>query len=84
MINILYGQVSDRKVSPFYQLAVSFKGIIIVFFSPIEDDPPEYVQPVEPFETTYEIIAKGTQRGKPLLVDSVGYSYTVKVCISLF
>ena len=52
---------------------------IIVFFSSIEDDPPEYAQPVERFETTYEVIAKGTQRGKPLLVDSVGYSYTVKV-----
>ena len=62
---------------------VSFTGIL-VFFSFIEDDPPEYAQPVERFETTYEVIAKGTQRGKPLLVDSVGYSYTLKVCISSF
>ncbi|XP_033733580.1 uncharacterized protein LOC117322752 [Pecten maximus] len=28
--------------------------------------------------TTYEVLAKGTTRGKPLLVSSDGYTYTVK------
>ena len=29
-------------------------------------------------ETTYEIIPAGSQKGNPKLVDSLGFSYTVK------
>jgi hypothetical protein len=39
---------------------------------------PEETTPDVPL--TYEVTEKGSQKGADLLVDSIGYSYNVKVC----
>ncbi|XP_041353136.1 uncharacterized protein LOC121371368 [Gigantopelta aegis] len=41
-------------------------------------DPSPMEVPLGPQEMAFRIIEKGTQRGKPLLVDSRGYTYTIQ------
>ena len=49
---------------------------------PVADDPLPQVLP-EPGPTTYTIVEQGSQRGKPKLIDSNGYDYSVNKVGSL-
>ena len=50
----------------------------------IQDPTPSEETAEVEHELTYEVIPAGTQKGKDLLVDSLGYSYNVKVNNSPF
>ena len=64
----------------------SIPNIPIAAVNPIVEDsleedervPSDYVCPVPDSVTTYSKIEDGTKRGKPKLIDSLGYSYVVK------
>ena len=49
------------------------------FFRPVEEESILTETIVEEIPIRYQIVQKGSQRGQKLLVDSLGYSYGVKV-----
>jgi hypothetical protein len=63
-----------------FRVDVSFQQPVVLHERSLEDDPlPEETTPDVP--VTYEVIEKGSQKGADLLVDSMGYSYNIKVCL---
>ena len=51
---------------------------MFVSFSSLDFPDPAEVSVCNSDEVSYTILEKGTERGKPLLVESRGYSYSVK------
>lgn len=69
----------------YFNACVSLKFLTeyLTFFnfrSLVDQQPPEHHIPDQP--TTYEVVSRGSQKGKDILVASDGYSYVVKVILN--
>jgi len=67
--------ITQKGNSLLHSWIVSAYVVYVVYSSLVDEELPRELPPLK--EVVYTIIEESSQRGKPKLVDSLGYSYSV-------